>query len=201
MLEVTNQAFLSAIFQDQAPLVHVSDFYEPPNDIPQHLRPICWVGGAFSEYQMSPGSNQYFCISRFRRDSTMPHRSLRRKNLFEACYCVVLDDVREKLDEQQAAKLPAPSWILETSPGSEQWGYILEEPETRRERIDNLHDGLIKSDLAPDSKDPGMRGVTRFVRLPEGWNRKTKYLVPENGHQGVKCQMLEWHPDLSLIHI
>ena len=32
---------------------------------------------------------------------------------------LVLDDVEEKLSRVEAEKLPTPSWILETSPGSE----------------------------------------------------------------------------------
>ena len=84
----------------------------------------------------------------------------------------MLDDVKEKLNLEEVNRLPAPSWV-ETSKGSEQWGYILTEPCTERHQVENLLDGLVANGLAPDGRDPGMKGVTRYVRLPDGYNTKS----------------------------
>ena len=61
-----------------------------------------------------------------------------------------------------------------------------------RDRVDNLLDGLVSQGLAPDGTDPGMKGVTRYVRLPEGYNTKANN-VDVNGNP-FKCQMVEWEP-------
>ena len=159
---ITNEQFLSAVFGRDAPSTHVTSFMHDPANIPsdQHLK--AWMGNWFSRYTIQPGSNQYFTISIFKPDENGKAR--RRKALYLRTPCIVLDDVREKLDIEQASKLPQPSWILETSPGSEQWGYILNTPCEDRSRVENLLDGLVDSGLAPDGKDPGMKGVTRYVR-------------------------------------
>lgn len=189
MLQVTNDEFIRAIFGQYAPTCHVTQFDYDPANIPPGKHLIAWKGDYYSRSVLTPGFNQYFTISTFHADEQGTAR--RRKALFMQTHCIVLDDVKEKLDASVAARLPAPSWILETSPGSEQWGYILRQPETVASRVDNLNDGLIASDLAPSGKDPGQRGVTRYVRLPEGSNTKASKMI--NGTP-FKCRMLKWSP-------
>ncbi len=183
---LNNKDFLTAIFGDQYNRAHVTSFADDPTDLTDRY---LWGGGRFGDIALVPG-NQYFTISLFSEDDT--GRARRRKSLFEACYCIVLDDVREKLSSEEVKKLPEPAWILETSAGSEQWGYILDRPCTDRGRVDNLLDGLVESDLAPQGKDPGMKGVTRYVRLPEGTNNKASKCI-----DGVpfKCQLWLWRPE------
>ena len=188
-LQITNKEFIDAIFGEDSPWCHVTDFPHDPGNIPKDKHLIAWKGDYFSRYKMSPNTNQYFTISTFYCDDQQQAR--RRKALYRQTHCLVLDDVREKLSEEAAQRLPEPSWILETSENSLQWGYILDTPCTEAARIDNLNDGLIASDLAPKGKDPGQRGITRYVRLPEGINNKVSKLV--NG-QPYKCQMRLWKP-------
>ena len=189
MINVSNKEFIEAIFGQDAPWCHVTDFPYDPTAIPKDKHLIAWKGDYYSRYNLRQGTNQYFTISTFYCDDQQQAR--RRKALYRQTHCLVLDDVREKLSEEAAQRLPEPAWILETSPGSLQWGYILREPCTEASKIDNLNDGLIASDLAPDGKDPGQRGVTRYVRLPEGINNKASKLV--NG-QPFQCRMLHWQP-------
>jgi len=206
--EVSNSEFLQAVFGREFKSALVTAFFDGPDSIPAPRRGICWSAKWFKDSEsLPPGANQYFCISSFlplemtvvpAADGDAPPAPIlkpaRRKSLFKSCRCIVLDDVREKLSTEVAARLPKPSWILETSPGSEQWGYLLKTPETNRHLIDAVFDALIQSDLCPDSKDPGMVGVTRYVRLPEGTNTKAKCRT--NAHpEGFKCQLLEWRPD------
>lgn len=188
-LMVTNKEFLSALFGDDEPWVHVTDFPYDPNQIPKERHLAAWKGDYFSRYHMTPNTNQYFTISCFYADEAGQAR--RRKALYRHTNVIVLDDVKEKLSMTEVQKLPRPSWILETSAGSEQWGYILNTPCTERHRVENLLDGLVANGLAPDGRDPGMKGVTRYVRLPEGVNTKQSKMI--NGLP-YKCRMLLWEP-------
>lgn len=186
----SNKQFIETIFGKDAPWCHVTDFTHDPSNIPnglEHL--IAWKGDYFSRYTFQPVSNQYFTISTFFADEKNVAR--RRKALYRQTHCIVLDDVKEKLVQSEVDKLPSPSWVLESSIGSEQWGYILSQPTTERAKVENLLDGLIANGLAPDGRDSGMKGVTRYVRLPEGVNNKAKKLVDG---QPFKCRMLAWNP-------
>lgn len=189
---VTNEEFLLAIFGEHAPWAHVTSFLEDPSNIPDSLRFKCWAGGYAKDTSIIPDSNQYFTVSIFNPDNEGKAR--RRKVLLNAVFIITLDDVREKLPIEQVNKLPLPSYILETSPGSEQYGYILDYPCTDRHKVDNLHDGLIANGLAPNSKDPGQKGVTRYVRLPEGVNTKNTRVV-SNGGTPPRCNLIEFHPE------
>lgn len=186
---VTNKEFIEAIFGADAPWCHVTDFPYDPGNIPKEQHLFAWRGDYFSRYRFGETTNQYFTISTFYCDEQQQSR--RRKALFRHTPCIVLDDVKEKLAMTEVLKLPRPAWILETSNGSQQWGYILDTPCEDRGRVENLLDGLVANGLAPDGKDPGMKGVTRYVRLPEGINNKASKLV--NG-QPYKCQMRQWEP-------
>lgn len=185
----TNEEFLKTIFGDDYVWSHVTDFTYDPADIPkeEHLR--AWSGNYFSRYRFGEVTNQYFTISAFYCDEAGKAR--RRKALYRYTPCIVLDDVKEKLLMSEVQKLPRPTWVLETSPGSEQWGYILDTPCADRSMVENLLDGLVANGLAPAGRDPGMKGVTRYVRLPEGYNNKASKMI--NG-QPFKCRMLEWNP-------
>ncbi len=186
----SNQDFLQHLFKDDAPFVHVTDFMYDPYHIPPAKRLMSWKGDWFRQYRMKTDSNQYFCISIFNPDDQGVAR--RRKALFLRTRVIVLDDVREKLSMDAVSLLPEPAWILETSPGSEQWGYILNTPCSDRHRVENLLDGLVANGLAPDGKDPGMKGVTRYVRLPEGYNTKANKMIDG---KPFNCRMKEWHPE------
>lgn len=178
-----NDEFLTCLFGDKAPRVHVTSFAYDPDEIPNDQHAAAWAGGPAATTPLQPG-NQYYAVSLF-------VGTRRRKADFEATYVIVLDDVREKLDQRQANRLPPPTYVLETSPGSEQWGYKIA-PCTDRRRVENLQDGLVASDLAPSGKDPGMKGVTRYVRLPDGYNMKASKAFFGSPW---KCQLTTWQPD------
>lgn len=186
---VTNEEFLKALFSENYHWVHVTDFSYDPSNVPKEHHLKAWAGNYFSRYRFGENTNQYFTISNFYADEN--EKARRRKSLFWQTPVIVLDDVKEKLSLEEVNKLPSPTWILETSPGSEQWGYLLTEPCTNRSKVENLLDGLVANGLAPDGKDPGMRGVTRYVRLPGGYNSKASKLVDG---KPFKCRMTHWFP-------
>lgn len=187
---VGNQEFLQTLFGDDYIWAHVTAFPDDPSNIANENRMRCWAGDYFSRYNIPSNTNQYFTISTFYADDN--NRARRRKALFRCTHVIVADDVREKLDIKEVEKLPQPTYKLQTSIGSEQWGWVLDTPCQDRGKVENLLDGLVAKGLAPDGKDPGMKGVTRYVRLPEGVNSKASKLVSGTAQ---RCVVLDWEPD------
>jgi hypothetical protein len=84
----------------------------------------------------------------------------------------MVDDVGTKV-ERGAVEGMQPTWKIETSPGNEQWWYLLHEPERDMARFDGLIRAFIHGKLL--GADPGMSGVTRVGRLPGHLNGKKAY--------------------------
>jgi hypothetical protein len=192
----SNFDFLLALFgAAHANNAFVTGFPEDPAG--QHdmrIRARMWRGQRWGDLKqpLSREWNNYYCISTFKPNSDpKDHNQPRRKKaLHHATHVVVFDDVGngQKVPWEHI-KLPA-SYVLMTSPGNHQVGYRLAVPETDAGKVERFIDGLIVNGLASDSRDPGMRGVTRFVRLPAGTNRKSKY-----GTLGIVCSITEWAPE------
>ena len=99
-----------------------------------------------------------------------------RKNQFVGQFVVALDDVVAQTAEGKTkAQIPwsqirlEPSWVLETSVGNFQVGYILDEPITDAWKADALSKEIIRKGLS----DPGAGGPsTRLMRLPYASNTK-----------------------------
>ena len=192
-LNISNKTFLKIIFGKEWQQAHVTAFHDDPSNILKDRRGICWGGGLASNRLagFSSEQNQYFTISTFNPDDSGKAR--RKKSLFDATFVIVADDVAEKIPVEQAEKLPAPTYKLNTSKDSEQWGWVLAQPVDDADNVNNLLDGLVARGLAPDGTDPGMKGVTRYVRLPEGSNTKQKR-IDENGGTPYPCRITEWEP-------
>lgn len=194
-IPITNEEFLRTIFGDDWGRAHVCAFAQDPTDktTPREV----WAGGHAAKRlrKFRETENHYVAISLFSTDAEGKPR--RRKELFESTVGIVADDVHEKLPVELVEKLPTPTYKLRTSPESEQWGWRLNTPATDRQQVENLLDGLVKQGLAPGGKDPGMRGVTRYVRLPEGSNTKASR-VTANGGAAPGCWISEWNPGRSV---
>ncbi len=187
-ISVTNNTFLKAIFGDKWELAHVTSFKNDPSNIPQENRGKCWGGHRFNFKILHPG-NQYYTVSLFDLNDG---KVVRQKACFAALYVLVIDDVGEKVLLSQVEKLPPPNYIVNTSVNSQQWGWIFSEPCRDFQKATNLLDGFVKLGITPDFKDPGMKGVTRYVRLPEGHNTKANRLVDGKPY---KCKLVHWNPD------
>lgn len=158
---VTNRAFLRAIFGGRWKDAHVTAF---PGD-PKHGHWKGWRAGERPGLLERANLNTFYAVSLF----TGPDRSAAA---FAGLYVVILDDVGAKADRAAVlAKLGAPTYRLETSPGNEQWGYVLEAPELDRGRAAALLDELVRQGLT----DPGAKDVPRYCRLPAGTNWKPVY--------------------------
>ena len=135
-----------------------------------------WAGEA------EPGQeeiNSYFSLAVFKPDEAGHYR--RRKSHFQALHAVMLDDLGGKIPLEHLI-LP-PTWLLETSPGNFQAGYVFREPLEDGLVADRLMNAIVAAGLC----DPGANGPrARLARLPIGINGK---------HQPVfRCRMRTWEP-------
>ena len=117
IINITNKEFLQAIFGKTGYVnTHICAFPDDPSAITPSDSGRCWAGYLASNRKLSklkPEDNQYFTVSQFQRDNEGNPR--RRKNLFDAGFILVVDDVLEKIPLELANKLPQPSYKLYTS--------------------------------------------------------------------------------------
>jgi hypothetical protein len=95
---------------------------------------------------------------------------------------MVLDDVGDPLKAPNLPNLP-PTWIIETSPGSFQWGYVFSEQPTKGE-----YAAAIRAVADAGYTDPGACNPVRNFRLPGSVNLKP-------GKNNFEAQLAEFHPE------
>ena len=120
------------------------------------------------------GNTASFIVDRFKDG----HVSASAANC-EYVLVMVLDDVGTK------AKVPPiePTWKMETSPGSFQWGYVFSEQPTKGEFT-----AAIKAIADAGYTDPGSINAVRNFRLPGSVNLKP-------GREMFKSVLVEFHPE------
>ena len=120
------------------------------------------------------GNTASFIVDRF----TDGHVSASAANC-EYVLVMVLDDVGTK------AKVPPiePTWKMETSPGSFQWGYVFNEQPTKGEFT-----AAIKAIADAGYTDPGAINAVRNFRLPGSVNLKP-------GRDLFASVLVEFHPE------
>ncbi len=146
-----------------------------------------WTGKIYSEaeYFELPDENTYFNLSLLQQVNGIVSR---RKDNFLALQCIVLDDIGTKVPSPHLS----PSWILETSPGNQQWGYILSEPILDLAEAEALMEAVIRAGYS----DPGAGGpATRYMRLPIGSNSKPEH-TQRNGGRPIPHRLLWWQPQV-----
>ena len=192
-IEVTNHEFLESIFCKAAELsgTHCAPVCVSFSRSPATVRPADWYGFAWDKVNepKDVNCNSYFSISAFQPDAHGKYR--RRKNQFVGQFVVALDDVVAQTAEGKTkAQIPwsqirlEPSWVLETSVGNFQVGYILDEPITDAWKADALSKEIIRKGLS----DPGAGGPsTRLMRLPYASNTKPQ--------PAFRCRMRLWKPE------
>lgn len=125
----------------------------------------------------------YFCVS------TVAHQRRRqiKKRLEDVrtAFVLVVDDVLTK------SKAPdvAPSYVLETSPGNQQWGYLIEPYAVYSDAGASYYDRCLMSLAAGGFNDPGFRSANRLARTPGSMrvSGRADYL-------GFKAGLLMWAP-------
>lgn len=194
---MSNEKFLQALFGADAPRAWVTGFTAQPfapGTIPDKkaaakLAATMWGGGMYAEKKrrLKADANQYVAVSVFAPGADGVVR--RRKDNFEQMRALMVDDIGPKV---KPAKVVLPLTVrVETSPGNCQGWYALDasDPDTRdRALCERIVDAMIAAGLTNDGKDSGMKGVTRYGRLPEGINNKP-------GRDVWPVQMREYHPE------
>lgn len=108
-----------------------------------------------------------------------------------------LDDVGSKVDLATAMAITAalgdPRWVVETSPGSFQWLYRLDDWIDDRRIVERVMDAA----AAKGWTDPGTKDCVRAMRLPAGINGKPKYGTPS---PKVTGKMVD-RPDLKIVDL
>jgi hypothetical protein len=179
---VTNAQFLHVVFEarqrDALPIV-----VSFPGD-PLNARANVWAGNPWGGEDILLTSlpadvNNYFSLATFNSDDAGRYR--RRKAHFAALHAVMLDDIGTKVNADRLT-LPV-SWLLETSAGNYQAGYLLVEPLADGRIADRLMNAIVAASLC----DPGANGPqARLARLPRAVNGKHEPPFP--------CQLAEWSP-------
>lgn len=125
--------------------------------------------------------NHYFTLSTFCPTSEGYRRT---KGQFKRAFGIMLDDIGTKAGPLQSLELCPPSYLIQTSPGNFQAGYLFDSPCSDIKRLEALNKAFIKAGLC----DPGATGPTsRLGRLPNGIN--SKYDPP------VRVSLVAWHPE------
>ena len=143
---------------------------------------ICTWPAYLPDYPTKPdwaiyGNTASFIVDRFKDG----HVSASKDNC-DYVLVMVLDDVG---DPEKAPNIPPlpPTWIIETSAGSFQWGYAFSEQPTKGEYAAAI-DAIIKAGYC----DPGANNAVRNFRLPGSINIKP-------GRDNFAAQLTEFHPE------
>lgn len=189
-IAITNTDFLAELAQaaPEGACLWVNRFHGNPNGEEakwagmvytpsDHARSMC---DGWGEY------NTYFSVAAVNQD---PEDGLykRRKSTFARMLALVVDDVALE------SLYSPPSWVLETSPGKTQAGYLLdaEDPDCANEELCSAvvksmtMRGFIGGDISGNN-------AVRYVRLPVGTNQKPRV----TGH--FQHRMLVWRPEVRL---
>ena len=181
---LSNGEFLLAVFGDDPADARpvVVGFEGNPANVAAKVwfgRP--WQGESELASSLPASANNYFSLAVFRPDEAGQYR--RQKARFQALYAVMLDDVGTKVAMERLT-LP-PSWLLETSAGNHQAGYLLREPLADGAVADRLMNAIVAAGLC----DPGANGPrARLARLPDAMNGK--HMPP------FRCRTVGWSPEL-----
>jgi hypothetical protein len=181
---VGNGEFLLAVFGGELAeaLPVMVSFAGNPESVPGKVwfgRP--WQGSSDLTTDLPADVNNYFSLAVFKPDEAGKYR--RQKARFQALNAVMLDDVGSKVPMERMTLQP--SWLIETSPGNCQAGYLLREPLTDGLVADRLMNAIVGAGLC----DPGANGPrARLARLPVAVNGK--HSPP------FACRMLAWSPEL-----
>lgn len=180
---VSNDEFLLTLFGALADARPVLVSFEGN---PSSVAAKAWYGRPWqdtpdTDINLSASANNYFSLADFRPDESGQFR--RKKARFHALYVVMLDDIGTKVAIERMTLRP--SWLLETSPGNYQAGYLLNKPLEDGRVAERLMNAIVSADLC----DPGANGPqARLARLPVGVNGK--HTPP------FQCRMVEWSPAL-----
>lgn len=143
-------------------------------------------GWAATQWPCNTGDatkNWYCQPSLYTQDDMGKYRA--KKELVVSIHAVMLDDIGTKVSFEKINNFP-PSWLIETSPGNYQAGYIFSKPITEISLVEQLKEKLVESGLC----DMGSTGAAaRWMRMPVAINGRPKY-----GNPSPNCRLTIWEP-------
>jgi len=142
---VGNDEFLLAVFgglTDARPVV-LSLEGNPANSPARVWTGRAWTGTPEVSASLPSGANNYFSLAIFRPDEAGQFR--RQKEHIHALCAVMLDDIGRKVALERLT-LP-PSWLLETSTGNHQAGYLPSDPLADGSVTDRLINAIVAARL------------------------------------------------------
>lgn len=179
--EVTNSDFMEAIFinlePNERPIIG-SVFGDDVKKDFKSLSPESWTSEVILSHQ---NVNYYFTLSTY---LPVDGKYTRKKNTFYRAYGIYFDDVGTKGKSREHLDNCPPSYLIETSHGNFQAGYIFDEPVVELSFVEDLINATIKAGFS----DPGANGPSsRLGRLPIAINGKYDPYF--------QCKLVEWNPE------
>jgi hypothetical protein len=176
----TNAAFLAGIFgtlegEDRPIVLGIPGAI---NAGTKWLAGTAWTPGVDTS---DADLNWYFTLSTF---SPADGTYRRKKVQFARAFGVMLDDVGTKAAPRERLDRCPPSYLIESSSGNFQAGYIFDVPCADVAQVEALQASLVKTGLC----DSGATGPSaRLGRMPVGINGKYS--------PAQRCRLVEWHPE------
>ena len=179
--DVSNSDFIEAIFpdleKDERPIIACIPGDKIKNN--PDFSKIC--GWTSADSLVADNMNLYFTLSTYRPKNGVYRRT---KELFSRSYGIYLDDVGTKGKSREHLDNCPPSYLIETSSGNYQAGYLFAAPVADLKQLD----GLIKAAAKANFTDPGASGpATRLGRLPNAINGKYEPFF--------NCKLVQWNPE------
>ena len=179
---ISNDEFLTSVFgshesPDRPFVCNLSG--QPSSPVSGSWAGYTWVPGKTATE--GAGDNWYFSLATFSHDAEGKFR--RQKKQFAGLYAIMLDDIGTKAADRSRLDALPPSWLIETSPGNYQAGYLLADPLTDGKLAEDLVKAIIAAGLCDKGADAPL---TRYARLPAAVNGKhTPHFA---------CRLVEWRP-------
>jgi hypothetical protein len=180
----TNTEFLSAIFGEALDGSNLAPFVTSFGGCPKLSKK--WRGEPWFANQELPDAselNWYFSLAVYRAGDNGFSRIERN---CAKVFGVMLDDLGSKALPLDRLDECPPSYVIETSPGNYQVGYLFSEPETDNARVKFLNEAMVLAELC----DPGAKSpATRYGRLPYASNGKASLAEP------FRCRLIAWRTE------
>lgn len=184
----TNDEFLRAVFQGLAEPLR--PFVLGLSGNPQARKGSAWGGRTWHANDSRTDDralNWYFTLAVYRNGGD-GNAYYRREKDCAAIYGVMLDDLGTKALPLDRLNACPPSYVVETSDGNFQAGYLFTEPVTDLKSVTDLNESMVAAGLCdPGAKTP----TTRYGRLPFASNGKTD--------PAFACRLVQWNPERRYI--
>ena len=173
--DVTSRNYDIELIEEFLDMVFHSEFRDAEEvltwSVTRHGKPVYPIGEEAlidSLKGSKVGKALYFGTATVHRDQNTGSL-YNRQSLFERLHVIVLDDIGTKaLASGLPEAMQDPTYILETSPGNFQYGYVLETPIDVMDSARALVTLMYEAGIA----DAGGKMPNKLVRLPEGINGK-----------------------------